>query len=102
MARLVQTKHPKERTTYDPETSYKWDPDDIFEITGKQLAAFYHLLSHQMNTPGGAPVSFVVRAHETVMDILKMGIEQGVIVPMEQEAESKVKALFDNQVSEAQ
>jgi hypothetical protein len=96
MAKIVQAKQNKGRNVYDPETSYRWDPDDIFEITGKQLATFFHLLHQEMNTIGGAPLSYKVRAHETVIELLKMGIEQGVIIPIEQEIEAEVKSLFNS------
>jgi hypothetical protein len=97
MARVTSNaKHDK--LTFDPSKEYKWDRDDIFEITGMQFASLYHLLSKEVNQVGGAPILLKMEAYNTMMDIFRVGVEQGVIIEInsEEETNRSMKALLDN------
>lgn len=74
---------PQNKVTYNPTVNYKWDEFDVFEITGKQLAVLYHCLNKEALTPEGASPIQKYDAYNVIIDLLKMGVEQGVIVPTE-------------------
>jgi hypothetical protein len=91
---------PREGYEYDPAKSYRWEPEDIFEMTGLQFGTLVNMLEAEMNTPGGAPLSLKVKAYEVITEIIKLGVEQGAIrenIPYQGEASSRVKSLFENQ-----
>jgi len=95
----VMTLQPKNKSVFNPSSNYKWEPSDIFEITGQQLASLYHCLNREINLPEGSPISLKYEAFQVVMDIFKMGVEQGVIVendsiPKTAEVEQSVNNLF--------
>lgn len=92
MAKLVQSKQ-QDRNPYDATKQYSWNPDDIFEITGLQLAAFVNLIEQALSQPGGAPLNYYIRANQVITDIIKMGVEQGV---MREAHEPAVRSLFED------
>lgn len=98
MARLTQARQ-SSKNEYDPTKSYKWDPEDIIELTGQQFGVIVSMLEVDISTPGGAPINMKIRAYDVITSIIKMGVEAGLITenaPKEQ-YEEKVRSLFDNQ-----
>src|SRR5688572_7562140 len=93
MAKVVQNQNGSKFST---DRTYKWEENDIFEITGMQLAHLFHALHQEMNDKGGAPALLKYNAYQVVMDVLKKGVEQGVVVENDASAEVNkgVKALF--------
>lgn len=71
------------KLTYSPDVNYKWDEHDTFEITGKQLAILYHCLTREVTLTGGVPLIQKYDAYVVIIELLKMGVEQGVIKPTE-------------------
>lgn len=96
MAKVVQN---QQSTKFSKDKSYKWDPADIFEITGQQLAYLFHALNQEVNERGGAPIQLKIDAYQVIMDILRRGVDQGVIVDNDEltEVNKGVKALFPAQ-----
>lgn len=97
MAKVIKENTP----TFDPQKNYRWDPQDVFELTGQQFASIYHALNQEINNPGGTSIALKVEAFGVVMDMFKHGVAQGVIteqVPMDADTpaqvEGKVKNLF--------
>ena len=93
----------KPKPEFDPRSNYKWEPTDLFEITGLQLAALYHCLNREVNDLG-ATVALKYEAFNVIMDILKRGVEQGAIVEAEstpevEEIEENVDKLFNKSQS---
>lgn len=82
MSKVVSAKKPG-KPVFDPSVGYKWEPTDVFEITGLQLASFFHCLNREVNDVQGASVAMKMEAYMSVIDILKRGVEQGVIVEAE-------------------
>ena len=72
MAKLV-------KPAFQADRNYKWEPSDSFTITGQEFAGLYHCLTQEMNISGGAPVALISQAFETIMNILKRGVEEGTI-----------------------
>lgn len=84
---------------FNPSNSYKWDPKDIFEITGQQFASFYHLLNREMNEVGGAPLALKAEAFGVMMDIFKSAVASGIVVEADlsdtpEQVGGKVKKMF--------
>lgn len=101
MAKVTQVRSLKPQ--FDPNKTYKWDPNDIFEIVGQRFASVYHCLSQDMTIVGGAPLHLRVEAYNAIMEVFRQGVEQGVIVengdiPREvsQDLDDEVQELFDN------
>lgn len=108
MGRVTLNQQQRNNNSFSSERSYKWDPSDVFELTGQQFAAVYHALTQAVMEKGGAPVQLTYEAYNVVMDMLKRGIEQGVIHEIStsqavanevatgmKELDGKVKTLFD-------
>jgi hypothetical protein len=87
---------PKETPVFDLSKTYVWQPDDVFEITGEQLASFFHTLIKEVNDLG-APAGMKVTAFNHTLEVIKRGVEQGVIteaVNNEKIEEAEVVELF--------
>ena len=92
----------KAKPVFSPNANYKWEPDDVFEITGQDLANLYHCLNREINEPTGAAIALKYEAFTGILEVLKRGVEQGVIkeidAPLEQtqieELEQNVDKLF--------
>jgi hypothetical protein len=96
MATVKQVRTPS-KPQFDPGKNYRWDPTDIFELTGQKFASLYHCLQQEMSNVGGAPLHLKVEAYNVIMEIFKQGVEQGVITESELNAEVKgqIKELDD-------
>jgi hypothetical protein len=82
MAKVTALRPNREKPAFNPEANYKWEPTDIFEITGQQLAAFYHCLSREINDAQGASIALKYEAFNTVLEVFRRGVEQGAIIEM--------------------
>lgn len=98
----VSAETPKNKRTFNPSANYKWEPDDVFEITGLQLASLFHCLNKEFNDPVGSAPIMKYEAFNTIIDVLKRGVEQGVVVEdtsdkveYVEEDNSNVKELFN-------
>lgn len=83
MAKVTAIAPGPKKPTFNPNVNYKWEPTDVFEVTGQQLASLYHCLTREVNEPAGSSVALKYEAFNTIMDIFKRGVEQGVIVEMD-------------------
>lgn len=96
------TKQISKSNKFEPNKAYKWNPDDIFEITGQQFASIYHALNAEVTTTAGATIAQKYEAYSVMLDVFKDGVEQGVIVESELpeviavEEDKGIKKLFDN------
>lgn len=79
----------KSKPVFDPNVSYRWEENDIFEFTGLQLAALYHCLAREVNDPQGASIAFKMEAYNAVMDVFRNGIFQGVIKESSDQTEAQ-------------
>lgn len=103
MARLSQSRPDRSSNGFDPNKAYKWEPDDIFEITGLQFATLYHMINEAVTQPGGATVGRIMDAHKVLTELFTLGIEHGVIVEKRhedtvQEIDGRVKSLFNSKI----
>lgn len=92
------TPSPK-KPTFNPNVNYKWEPNDIFELTGQQLASLYHCLTREINEPGGSSVALKYEAFNTILDIFKRGVEQGAIVEMDASLQADQVANLEQNVN---
>lgn len=96
MARVQQLNKPKNTPSFDPGKTYKWDPNDTFELTGMQFASLYHCLTQDARNPGGAPVLMKMEAYNVVMDLFKQAVEQGIAKETVEDVDNQVGNLFNN------
>lgn len=80
MAKVISSIKKKEKPQWSPDKNYKWDPEDVFEFTGLQMAAIFHCVNNEVNVPAGASVIQKMEAFNAIMDVFKLAVEQGVIV----------------------
>ena len=83
MAKVTAFKKDQKKPAFDPSANYKWEPDDVFEITGQDLANLYHCLNREINEPTGATIYLKYEAFTSILEVLRRGVEQGVIVEMD-------------------
>lgn len=96
MAKVTAMQPTKNKPVFNPQVNYKWEPTDVFEITGQQLASLYHCLTREVNTPEGATVLLKYEAFNTILDVFKRGVEQGAIVPMNDEVANQIEEVEQN------
>lgn len=88
----------KKKAVYNPNAAYKWDPQEIFEVTGQQFASFYHALTQEINNPGGAPIAIKYEAFTELMNIFRKGVEDGIVTETSdlktEEIKEEVNQLF--------
>lgn len=78
------------KPSLNPEKKYGWKEDDIFEISGKELDILKQVIID--------PVSQIATKYEAyllILDILKKGIEQGVIFEISDEVVTLAKQIDD-------
>lgn len=68
------------REKFEEGKQYKWEPNDIVELTGQQFADLVNTIKMHITSPGGAPILSLVHLANILDDTLKRGVEQGVIV----------------------
>jgi len=95
MAKVTAMKASKTKPVFNPNANYKWEPTDVFEITGQQLAALYHCLTREVNTAEGSSIALKYEAFNTVQEIFKNGVEQGVIVEASDISKDDLEELED-------
>lgn len=101
MTKVTAMQGAKKPPKFNPQVNYKWEPTDLFEISGQQLAALYHCLTREVNDPAGASVALKYEAFNVIIDIFKRGVEQGAIVEIDgspeliEEVEQNVNKLFE-------
>lgn len=97
MAKVTAIASGPKKPVFNPNVNYKWEPTDVFEVTGQQLASLYHCLTREINEPSGSSIALKYEAFNTIMDIFKRGVEQGAIVEMNSSlAEEDVHELHEN------
>lgn len=73
----------KKQTTkpqYDPQKNYKWQPDDIFELSGIDFSTVFNTLKEAALSPTGTSALNIVASYNLMQSLLIKGIEEGVIV----------------------
>lgn len=96
MAKVTAMKPGRKNPVFNPQAAYKWEPTDVFEITGQQLASLYHCLTREINAPEGAAILLKYEAYNVVLDIFKRGVEQGAIVEIDSVNENQVEEVAKN------
>lgn len=85
------------KPVFDTKKNYRWEPEDILQIKGKDFASLYHTLTQEMNNVGGSTVVMKLEAYTAIMETLKSNVELGIVEEQDLEDvdETKIKQLFD-------
>jgi hypothetical protein len=94
--RVAVVKDDPNTTPIKDNTSYKWEPDDIFEMNGEDYSVLLQAIRSVAAT-GGAPVALIAKSHEVLEALLVAGVKSGVIV----EVPTQNGPLVDPKVHEA-
>lgn len=86
------------KPVFNPQASYRWEPNDIIEIWGEEFANLYHLLKDMVNKPEGVPIGVIYQNYLVISEIFKRGVESGVIVEVSTVIPEKVEEV-DKQVN---
>ena len=78
------------------QTQYKWEPNDIFELSGEDYSVLLQAIRSVAAT-GGAPVALIAQSHSILEQLLIAGVRTGVIT----EVPAQNGPLVDPQVHEA-
>src|SRR6476620_7660435 len=67
------------KPTYDPQKNYKWEADDIFELSGVDFSTVYNTLKEAALARGGTTALNLVASYNLLQALLVRGIEAGVV-----------------------
>ena len=70
-----------------PNTSYSWNNDQEFPVTGKEFETLLNTSRALLGTPEAQMVLFLKRVNDIFENVLIKGIESGVIVEASQSVE---------------
>jgi hypothetical protein len=70
-----------------PNTSYSWNNDQEFPVTGKEFETLLNTSRALLGTPEAQMVLFLKRVNDIFENVLIKGIESGVIVEASQPVE---------------
>lgn len=70
---------------FDSNGGYKWEPEDEFILTGRELAFLFNAMKELIYGSGSIPLNYYNQAYELLLDKVKTGYEQGVVTLHEPE-----------------
>jgi hypothetical protein len=65
--------------SFDLNKNYRWEPTDEFTLSGNDYSVLFHALKMSTQTPTGAPAQTMVDAYQVLLNLLKAGVEAGIV-----------------------
>jgi len=65
---------------YDPNKQYKWEPEDTFEITGKEFGLLLNTVRGILSTQEAAHLRLVLQCNDAIEALMKKSVEEGKVV----------------------
>lgn len=65
---------------FDPQKNYRWQPDDVFELSGIDFSTVFNTLKEAALSPNGTSALSIVASYNLMNALLIRGVEEGVIV----------------------
>lgn len=81
MAKVTKSQPPK----FDSNKSYRWKPEDTFEISGLDFDFLQAYFAREVANPQGVAPIDKVRGYNLMQDLLKNAVEQGVATEVPEE-----------------
>lgn len=74
---------------YDPNKKYSWQPEDKFELSGREFGLILNTLRAILNTEEAAKILLAQQANLVVEGALARGVEQDIVKEAIEELDSK-------------
>ena len=74
---------------YDPNKKYSWQPEDKFELSGREFGLILNTLRAILNTEEAAKILLAQQANAVVEGALARGVEQDIVKEAIEELDSK-------------
>lgn len=74
---------------YDPNKRYTWQPEDKFELSGREFGLILNTLRAILNTEEAAKILLAQQANAVVEGALARGVEQDIVKEAIEELDSK-------------
>ena len=74
---------------YDPNKRYTWQPEDKFELSGREFGLILNTLRAILNTEEAAKILLAQQANAMIEASLARGVEEGIVKEAIEELDSK-------------
>ena len=69
---------------YDPNKQYKWEPEDKFEINGKDFGLLLNSVRSIVATEKAAHIRLMLQCNDVIEKMMAENVEKGIITEMPQ------------------
>lgn len=80
---------------YDPNKNYSWNPEDKFEITGKEFMLMLNTVRSVLSTEEAAKIMLAQQANSSLEMVLARAVEKGTAKEMVKEPNDYVETDLD-------
>ena len=70
---------------YDREKQYTWDPEEMFQLSGRELGLISYTMKSILSTETAAQILLAERVNSVVEKIIAKGVEDGLMTEIPQE-----------------
>lgn len=74
---------------YDPNKRYTWQPEDKFELNGREFGIILNSLRAILNTEEAAKILLAQQANAAIENIMAKGVEADIVKEVIEEVDSK-------------
>lgn len=67
-----------EKTVYDQNKNYTWQPEDIFEMNGKDFGLLLNTVRAILGTEQAAHIRLALQCNDAIEGIMHTAVEKGV------------------------
>jgi len=68
-----------EKTAYDPNKNYSWQPEDVFEMNGKDFGLLLNTVRAILSTEQAAHIRLALQCNDAIEGIMHTAIEKGIV-----------------------
>jgi len=69
---------------YDPNKQYKWEPEDKFEISGKDFGLLLNTVRAILGTEQAAHIRLMLQCNDLIENLMAKNVEKGIIIEIPQ------------------
>ena len=74
---------------YDPNKRYTWQPEDKFELSGREFGLILNTLRAILNTEEAAKIMLAQQANAAIESVMAKGVELDIVKEVVEEVSSK-------------
>lgn len=68
-----------EKTSYDPNKNYSWQPEDMFEMNGKDFGLLLNTVRAILGTEQAAHIRLALQCNDAIEGIMHTAVEKGIV-----------------------